>query len=106
MTLTAEAIHTLEEIAVRFSPDGIPLAVRYDGSILAVDPDADAAHWFGRGRWPEGSDPDANDSEDPASVEHWRLQVRRNSDSALRTFHLQRNPRSPDWFLADITDAS
>jgi hypothetical protein len=40
MTLTAEAVHTLEEIAVRFSPDGIPLAVRYDGSILAVDPDA------------------------------------------------------------------
>ncbi|WP_284763104.1 hypothetical protein [Arthrobacter sp. efr-133-R2A-63] len=40
MTLTAEAVHTLEEIAVRFSPDGIPLAVRYDGIILAVDPDA------------------------------------------------------------------
>ncbi|BAS12411.1 hypothetical protein AHiyo8_07140 [Arthrobacter sp. Hiyo8] len=48
MTLTAEAIHTLEEIAVRFSPDGAPLAVRYDGRIWAVDPDAAAAHWFGR----------------------------------------------------------
>jgi hypothetical protein len=106
MTLTAEAVHTLEEIAVRFSPDGIPLAVRYDGSILAVDPDADAAHWFGRRGWPDGSDPAANDSEDFASVEHWRVQVRRNSNSALRTFHLQRNPSSPDWFLADITDAT
>ncbi|GAB2730643.1 hypothetical protein ACX801_17465 [Arthrobacter bambusae] len=106
MTLTAEATLTLEEIAVRFSPDGIPLAVRYDGSIWAVDPEAGAEHWFGHGSWRDGSDSAAADSEGLASVEYWRLQVRLNSDSALRTFHLQRNLSSPDWFLADITDAS
>lgn len=106
MTLTAEAIHTLEEIAVRFSPDGAPLAVRYDGSIWAVDPDAGAAHWFGRRSGRDGSDSAATDSEHLASVENWRIQVRLNSDSALRTFHVQRSLRSPDWFLAGITDAS
>ncbi|WP_284989151.1 hypothetical protein [Arthrobacter sp. efr-133-TYG-120] len=106
MTLTAEAIHTLEEIAVRFSPDGAPLAVRYDGRIWAVDPDAGAAHWFGRDGGRHRSASAASDGEDPAAVEHWRLQVRLSSDSALSTFHLQRSPQSPDWFLADISDAS
>ena len=106
MTLTAEAIQRLEEIAVRFSPDGAPLAVRYDGGIWAVDPDAGAAHWFGRGSGRDGRAPAATDSEHLASVENWRLQARLNSASALLTFHLQRSPGSASWFLADITDAS
>ncbi|MDQ0240306.1 hypothetical protein [Arthrobacter bambusae] len=106
MTLTAEAIHTLVEIAVRFSPDGAPLAVRYDGGIWAVDPDGGAAHWFGRGSGRDGGDSAATDIEHLASVENWRVQARLNSDSALLTFHLQRSPGSPDWLLADITDAS
>lgn len=105
MTFTSEAPHRLEDIAVRFSPDGAPLAVRYDGNIWAVDPDAATAHWFGHWSWWDGGRSAAIGSRDPVSVEHWRLQVRLNSNSALRTFHLQRSPRSPGWFLADITDA-
>ena len=105
MTFTAEAPHWLEDIAVRFSTDGAPLAVRYDGNIWAVDPDAATAHWFGHRSWWDGSGAAAIDSGDLASVENWRLQVRLNSDSAFRTFHLRRTPGSPDWFLADVTDA-
>lgn len=106
MTLTAEAIHTLDEIAVRFSPGGAPLAVRYDGAIWAVDPDAEAVHWLGDEGWRDRGDAAAPDSEGPASVEHWRLQARLNSGSALRTFHVQRKLRSPRWFLAGLSDAS
>jgi hypothetical protein len=105
MTLTAEAIHTLEEIAVRFSPDGAPLAVRYDGCIWAVDPDAGAVHWLGHEGWRELGDPARTDGEGPASVEHWQLHARLNSASALRIFHVQRKLRSPDWFLVGVTDA-
>lgn len=106
MTLTAEAIHTLDEIAVRFSPGGIPLAVRYDGAIWAVDPDADAVHWLGNEGWRDRGDAAAAGSEDPAPVEHWRLQARLNSGSALRTFHVQRKLRSTRWLLTGISDAS
>ncbi|MGO4583780.1 hypothetical protein AB4Z38_07820 [Arthrobacter sp. 2RAF6] len=106
MTFTAEAPHRLEDIAVRFSPDGAPLAVRYGGNIWAVDPDAATAHWFGRRSWWDGSGSAAIDGGDLPSVENWRLHARLSSNSALLTFHLQRSPGSPDWFLADITDAS
>lgn len=40
---------------------------------------------------------------DVVSVEHWRVQIL-GSAGALRTFQLERDPRSPDWFLVGITD--
>jgi hypothetical protein len=37
-------------------------------------------------------------------IEHWRIQVRLASTSALRTFELRREPLSEQWLLAGITD--
>ncbi|MCY0903627.1 hypothetical protein [Arthrobacter sp. H14-L1] len=37
-------------------------------------------------------------------IEHWRVQVRLSSASALRTFELRRDPPSEQWLLEAIND--
>ncbi|MFJ5956553.1 hypothetical protein ACIQC5_11420 [Paenarthrobacter sp. NPDC092416] len=48
MTLAPESPTTGHDVDVRFSPDGTPLAIRYDGRIWMLDPDIHTAHWFAR----------------------------------------------------------
>jgi hypothetical protein len=89
-------------VDVRFRATDAPLAVRYDGRVWAVV--AEPLHWFSRDSWWETRRTAARGSGDLVSIEHWRLQVRLGSSSALRTFTLRRNPLSTQWLLDDISD--
>jgi hypothetical protein len=44
-------------------------------------------------------------SGDLVSIELWRVQVRIDSNSALRTVTLHREPLSARWLLKNISDA-
>lgn len=89
-------------VDVRFTPAGTPLAVRFDGRIWAVA--ADPVHWFDRDSWWDTQSTAAVGSGDLVSIEHWRVQVRLSSNSALRTFTLRRNPLATQWVLESISD--
>jgi hypothetical protein len=88
-------------VELRFSAEGVPSEVVYDGRVWSVA--AEPLHWFSRWNWWESRISVARGVGDVVSVEHWRLQVRLGS-AGLRTFELQRDPRSPDWFLVAVTD--
>ncbi|MFE4227880.1 hypothetical protein ACFRJ8_08345 [Arthrobacter sp. NPDC056886] len=104
MTLAPEAPTETSHLQVRTDPDGKPLAIRHDGRIWVVDPGTESQHWSGRDAgWDTRRAPAAG-SAGPGSTEHWRVQARLCSTSALRTFTLRREPLSPGWFLADISD--
>jgi hypothetical protein len=65
---------------------------------------SDPVHWFTRDtRWDTRRDA-AVGSGDLVSIEYWRVQVRLNSNSALRTFTLRRNPLSTQCLLESISD--
>ncbi|MEV4990188.1 hypothetical protein MRBLMD1_002660 [Pseudarthrobacter sp. LMD1-1-1.1] len=88
---------------VRFTAKGIPLAVRYDDRIWAVA--ADPVHWFTRADWWKTSRRAPVGCGDLVSIEHWQVQVRLTSISALRTFVLRRDPLSEQWLLVSVTDS-
>ncbi|RNL54905.1 hypothetical protein D7003_10710 [Arthrobacter oryzae] len=90
------------DVDVRFTPAGTPLAVRFDGRIWAVA--ADPVHWFTRDAWWNTRRTAAVGSGDLVSIEFWQVQVRLNTNSALRTFTLRRNPLSTQWLLESISD--
>jgi hypothetical protein len=89
-------------VEVRFTAKGVPLTVRHDGRIWAVA--AEPVHWFTRADWWNTAKRAPVGSGDLISVEHWQVQVRLTSTSALRTFELRRDPLSEQWLLAGISD--
>lgn len=89
-------------VEVRFTANGVPLAVRHDGRIWAVA--AEPVHWFTRADWRNTINRAPVGCGDLISVEHWQVQVRLTSTSALRTFKLRRDPLSEQWLLAGISD--
>ena len=104
MTLAPEAPTRTHHLQVRTDPEGKPLAIRHDGRIWLVDPGTESQHWFGGDSCWDTRPPADVGSGSLVSVEYWRVQVRLGSTSALRTFTLRREPLSPGWFLADISD--
>ena len=92
MTLAPEHPNcALHEVAVRFSPDGTPMAIRHDGGIWMVDPDIHADHWF------------TQDSAGDTPREHWQVQAKLPTAGAeLRTFTLRREPLDAAWRLESI----
>jgi hypothetical protein len=105
MTTTTEAPTQTHDLQVRTDPAGKPLAIRHDGRIWLVDPDTDSQHWYGRDAWWDTRRTAAVGSGDLVSIEFWRIQVRANSSSALRTATLRREPLSTRWLLDSISDA-
>ena len=103
MTLAPEAPHTLLEVAVRFSSDGTPLAVRHDGRIWAVDPDVHAAHWFARDAWWDTRRSAPLGVGNVVDIEFWRVQVRGSSQGPLLTMTLRLAPLSTQWLLESIS---
>lgn len=103
MTSTIEAPAQTTELQVRTDPAGKPLAIRHDGQIWLVDPDTDSQHWFGRDAWWDTRRTAAVGSGDLVSIEFWRVQVRPDTHSALRTATLRREPLSTRWLLEDIS---
>ncbi|WP_247046227.1 hypothetical protein [Arthrobacter rhizosphaerae] len=89
-------------VQVRFTAAGTPLAVRYDGRIWAVA--AEPVRWFTRADWWNTAKRAQVGCGDLVSVEHWQVQVRLTSTSALRTFEVRRDPLSEKWLLTAITD--
>jgi hypothetical protein len=89
-------------VDVRFTATGTPPAVRYDGRVWAVA--AEPLHWFSRDSWWETRRTPAKGSGDLVSIEHWRVQVRLGSASALRTLDPRRDPLSEQWLLESIDD--
>jgi hypothetical protein len=90
-------------VDVRFTANGTPLAVRYEGRVWAVG--AEPVHWFERDSWWETRRTAPRGVGNVVDIERWRLQVRLGaSTSALRTFELRRDPLSEQWLLASITD--
>jgi hypothetical protein len=104
MTSTIEAPARNNELQVRTDPAGKPLAIRHDGQIWLVDPDTESQHWYGRDAWWDTRRTAAVGSGDLVSIEYWRVQVRSDARSALRTFTLRRNPLSAQWMLESISD--
>lgn len=104
MTMAPEAPQNLQEVAVKFSPDGTPLAVRYNGRIWMVDPKLHTAHWFTRDAWWENQRRAAVGTGDLVSIEHWQIQAQLPTANAeLRTFTLRREPLSTQWLLESIS---
>ena len=93
MTLAPEHPNcALQEVAVRFSPGGTPMAIRHDGGIWMVDPDIHADHWFTQ-----------NAAGDNRS-EHWQVRAKLpTAEAELRTFTLGREPLDADWRLESIS---
>ncbi|WP_319641376.1 hypothetical protein [Paenarthrobacter ureafaciens] len=87
---------------LRFTAAGAPLAVRFDGQVWPVA--AEPVHWFTRWDWWNQKVSAAVGVGDLVSVEHWRLQVRGGSSSALRTVHVRRNPQETEWHVVAISD--
>lgn len=104
MTITPEAPTLSIPVDVRFTPAGTPLAVRYDGQIWAVDPTLESAHWYTRDAWWETRQTIPVGIGNVVDIEHWQVQVRLTSTSALQTFELRRDPLSDQWLLEAITD--
>ncbi|MEW1808439.1 hypothetical protein [Pseudarthrobacter sp. NPDC080039] len=102
MTITPEAPTLNVPVDVRFTKAGTPLAVRYDGRIWAVT--EEPVHWFTRDSWWETRQSVPVGVGNVVDTEHWRVQGRLTSTSALRTFELRRDPLSEQWLLAAITD--
>lgn len=98
MTLTPETQRALQEVGVRLSPDGTPLAVRHGGRVWAVDPDVHAAHWFTRDSWLDTQHRAPIGAGHLASVEHWQVQAKiPSANAALRMVMLRREPLSTHW---------
>ena len=102
--MTFDASTDCEAVEVRFTRAGTPLAVRYQGRIWAVA--ADPVHWFTRADWWKCGHSAAKGSNDLASVEFWRVQVRLTAAALLRTFMLRREPSSDSWVLDEISDVA
>ncbi|UOD83354.1 hypothetical protein [Paenarthrobacter ureafaciens] len=104
MTLDPEKPQTRQNVEVRFSPDGTPLAIRHDGRIWMVDPDVHTAHWYTRDAWWETRNRAAIGTGDLVSIEHWQVQATLPSAGAeLRTFTLRREPLAAEWQLESIS---
>lgn len=107
MTITHESHTQTNNVQVRLSPSGNPLAIRLDGRIWLVDPATDSQHWYGRDAWWDTRRNAAVGSGDLVSVEYWRVQGQiPGSDSPLRTFTLRRDPLATQWLLESIDDGS
>ncbi|GGJ39905.1 hypothetical protein [Paenarthrobacter histidinolovorans] len=104
MTLAPERPTTGHDVDVRFTPDGMPMAIRYDGRIWMVDLDVHTAHWFTRDAWWETRHRAAIGTGDLVSVEHWQVQATLPTAGAeLRTFTLRREPLATAWQLESIS---
>ena len=103
MTITPEAPALSIPVDVRFTPAGLPLAIRYDGQIWAVS--EEPIHWFTRDSWWDTRQTIPVGIGNVVDIEHWQVQVS-SSNSALRTFLLRREPTSTQWLLDAITDAN
>ena len=104
MTLAPEHPHNtrhLPEVAVRFSPDGTPLAVRHDGKIWMADPALHTNHWYSRDAWWETRDRAPRGTGDVVSVEHWQFQAQ--SQGLEATLQLRREPLSEQWLLESLS---
>jgi hypothetical protein len=91
-------------VDVRFTAAGTPLAVRFDGRVWAVA--AEPVRWFTRDSWWDTRRSVPVGIGNVVDIEHWRVQVRLSSNSALRTFELRLDPLSEQWLLEDIDDGS
>ena len=89
-------------VQVRFTAAGTPLAIKHDGRIWAVA--AEPVRWFTRADWWNTAMRAPVGCGDLVSIEHWQVQVRLTSTSALRTFELRRDPLADQWLLAAISD--
>ncbi|KIC68720.1 hypothetical protein [Pseudarthrobacter phenanthrenivorans] len=102
MTISPEAPAPNVPVDVRFTTAGTPLAVRYDGKLWPVA--AEPLHWFTRDSWWVTRKSVPVGIGNVVDIEHWRLQVRADSMSPLRTFELRREPLSEQWLLESISD--
>ncbi|MET3174729.1 UNVERIFIED_ORG: hypothetical protein ABIB52_002580 [Arthrobacter sp. UYCu721] len=90
-------------VEVRFTLAGEPLAIRYNGNVWAVA--ADPVRWFERESWWE-TQLRAPAGAAVVDIAVWRVQVRINSASPLRTMEIRRRPTTEQWILASIDDAA
>jgi hypothetical protein len=89
-------------VDVRFTATGAPLGVRFDGRFWAVA--ADPVHWFTRDSWWETRRSAPVGIGNVVDIEHWRVQVRLSSSSALRMLELRLDPLADQWVMESITD--
>ncbi|EMY35002.1 hypothetical protein D477_006698 [Arthrobacter crystallopoietes BAB-32] len=91
-----------EPVEVRFTPQGVPLAVRWRGRLWPVA--AEPVHWFSRWNWWESELPAGPGRGQLIEIEYWRLQVRATSTSPPRTLEVRRHPGWEGWHLIRVSD--
>ncbi|MGF9664324.1 hypothetical protein AAIH25_20920 [Arthrobacter crystallopoietes] len=91
-----------DPVELRFTPQGAPLAVRWDGRLWPVA--AEPLYWNNRrNRW-EPAVPTGPKRGQPDDIEYWRLQVRAMSSAPLRTLEVRRHPCREGWHLTRVCD--
>ncbi|WP_426997976.1 hypothetical protein [Pseudarthrobacter sp. N5] len=103
MTAVQSEAEPAAAVDVRFTLAGEPLAIRFNGNVWAVA--ADPVRWFEREPWWE-TQPRVPVGAAVVDVAVWRVQVRINSASPLRTMEIRRRPTTEQWILASIDDAA
>lgn len=91
-----------EPVEVRFTPQGVPLAVRWRGRLWPVA--AEPLHWNSGWNWRESDLPAGPGQGQLVEIEYWRLQVRATSSSPLRTLEVRRHPGWDGWHLTCVCD--
>ena len=91
-----------EPVDIRFTPQGVPLAVRWRGRLWPVA--AEPLHWFSRWNWWESNLPAGPGQGNIVDIEFWRLQVRATSTSPLLTLEVRKHPGWDGWHLVHVSD--
>jgi hypothetical protein len=99
-----------DPVEVRFTPQGVPLAVRWRGRLWPVA--AEPLHWnsgwnrreSGLPAGPGHGHGHGHGHGQPAGLEFWRLQVRATSSSPLRTLEVRKHPGWEGWYLTRVGD--
>lgn len=91
-----------DPVEVRFTPQGVPLAVRWRGRLWPVA--AEPLHWTSGWNWRESDLPAGSGQGQLVEIEYWRLQVRAASSSPLRTLEVRRHPGWDGWYLTHAGD--
>jgi hypothetical protein len=98
---SASAWHVLDEVAdVRFLPSGLPLALRWRGSLWQVI--GEPVSWSSSSSWWEPSTTPLGGFGSILTTRFWRFQTQTGPASPVLEFDMSADPRWQDWRLRRV----